>query len=128
MILHVHWKTGAKSGCFTLVQPREKICKQMPVGDSHTTDIMCLPQESGERVNHEKSSEERVWVTSSLKPSMQCQKVAEKAMQTLDVVKRTYKHVTKYHCLVVTLTLSILDIRPHLKVCVQACCPSLARH
>jgi len=79
-------------------------------------------------VNHEKSSEERVWVTSSLKPSMQCQKVAEKAMQTLDVVKRTCKHVTKYHCLVVTLTLSILDIRPHLKVCVQACCPSLARH
>ena len=36
-----------------------------------------------------------VWITSTLHPSVQCQKSYAKAMQSLATIKRTFKYITR---------------------------------
>ena len=65
----------------------------------------------------------KVWITSKLQPSIQCQKAYSRAMQSLATVKRTFKFVSKE-------SLNILYkayIRPHIKFCVQAWNPYYAK-
>lgn len=105
------------------IQPEK--CKLMKVGKSpHKTYTMT--HKTGATVYLETTNEEKdvgVWVTTNLKPTVQCQKAAKKAMQALGMVKRSFKHMTKKSF----VTLYRAYVCPHLKFCVQAWCPYLAK-
>ena len=62
-----------------------------------------------------------VYLSSDCKPSLQCTKAAEKAMQSLRIIKRTFNYIDKDGFAV----LYRAYIRPHLEYCVQAWCPYL---
>ena len=54
---------------------------------------------SGGRIDIESINEEKdvgVWVTTDLKSLTQCQKASKKAMQTIGMVRRSFRHMTKY--------------------------------
>jgi len=64
-----------------------------------------------------------VWCTKDLKPSLQCQKAAAKAMQVLGLLKRSFKHFS-----IDLLTfLYKMCVRPHLEYCIQVWSPYLAK-
>jgi len=64
-----------------------------------------------------------VWCTKDLKPSLQCQKAAAKAMQILGLLRRSFKHF-----LVDLLTfLYKMYVRPHLEYCIRVWSPYLAK-
>ena len=90
-------------------------CKLMQVGRPSPRNYT-MANKSAARVDLESITEEKdvgVWVTTDLKSSTQCQKASKKkAMQALDMVKRSFKHITKDSF--VTL------YRAHLEFCVQA--------
>ena len=65
-----------------------------------------------------------VWITSRPDFILQCDKVFAKAMQSLGLIKRTFKHLTKESF----LTLYKTYVRPHLKYCVPIWSPYLAKH
>ena len=56
-----------------------------------------------------------IWMDSALKFSMQCSKAANKAMQALGWIKRTFKYITPQSFLILYKTY----IRPHLEYCTQ---------
>ena len=64
-----------------------------------------------------------MWVTTDPKSSMQCQKASKKAMTALGMVRRSFKHMTKYSF----VTLYRAYVRPHLEFCVQAWSPYMAK-
>ena len=81
---------------------------------------------SGARVDLESINEEKdvgAWVTTDLKLSTQCQKASKKAMQAVDMVRRSFKHMTKYSF----VTLYRAYVRPHLEFCVQAWSPYMVK-
>ena len=64
-----------------------------------------------------------VFITSDCKPSTQCTKAAQKAMNSLRVIKRTFKYINKDSFTILYKTY----IRPHLEFCVQAWNPGLKK-
>ena len=64
-----------------------------------------------------------IWMDSALKFSMQCSKAANKAMQALGRIKRTFKYITPQSFLILYKTY----IRPHLEYCTPAWSPLLAK-
>ena len=64
-----------------------------------------------------------IWMDSALKFSMQCSKAANKAMQALGRIKRTFKYITPQSFLILYKTY----IRPHLEYCTPAWSPFLAK-
>ena len=57
-----------------------------------------------------------VYITNDCKPSPQCTKAAQKAMNSLRVIKRTFKHFDQEAFQILYRTY----IRPHLEYCVPA--------
>ena len=64
-----------------------------------------------------------VWFSSNLKPSLQCQKNSARAMQALDLGRRSFKYLTKESL----TTLYQVYVRPHLEYCVQSWSPYFAK-
>ena len=64
-----------------------------------------------------------VWISSTLHPSVQCQKSYAKAMQSLATIKRTFKYITKESFNILYKTY----IQPHIEYCVQAWSPYHAK-
>ena len=64
-----------------------------------------------------------VWLTNSLTPTLQCQKAANKAMQVMGMVRRSFKYLTKEFFLLLYKSL----IRPHLEYCIPSWSPYLAK-
>ncbi|XP_038064885.1 uncharacterized protein LOC119735252 [Patiria miniata] len=64
-----------------------------------------------------------VYICNNCKSSVQCAKSAQKAMNSLRVIKRTFKHITKDSFAVLYKTY----IRLHLEYCVQAWNPGLRK-
>ena len=64
-----------------------------------------------------------VWISSTLHPSVQCQKSYAKAMQSLATIKRTFKYITKESFNILYKTY----IQPHIEYCVQAWSPYYAK-
>ena len=64
-----------------------------------------------------------VWISSTLCPSVQCQKSYAKAMQSLATIKRTFKYITieSFNILYKTY------VRPHIGYCIQAWSPYYAK-
>ena len=65
-----------------------------------------------------------VWLTDSLTPTLQCQKAANKAMQVMGMIRRSFKYLTKESFLLLYKSL----IRPHLEYCIPAWSPYLAKN
>ena len=85
-----------------------------------------MTNRSGARVDLESINEEKdveVWVTTDLKSSTQCQKATTKGMQALDMVRRSFKQITKDSF----VTLYRAYVRPHLEFCVQAWSPYMVK-
>ena len=64
-----------------------------------------------------------IWCTSEMKPSLQVQKAVAKAMQTLGMIKRSFKYLSKDLFLFLYRTY----IRSHLEYCVPIWSPYLAK-
>ena len=64
-----------------------------------------------------------VWLTDSLTPTLQCQKTASKAMQVMEMIRRSFKYLTKESFLLLYKSL----IRPHLEYCIPAWSPYLVK-
>ena len=64
-----------------------------------------------------------VWVTSSLKPSLHCDKAAAAATRILGMLKRTFTKFSKELFIFLYKTY----VRPQLEYCVQLWCPYLAQ-
>ena len=93
-------------------------CIVLPLGNFRTTnytmtdasDIQtCLAQVS-------QTKDLGVWLTDSLRLTLQCQKAANKAMQVMGMIRRSFKYLTKESFLLLYKSL----IRPHLEYCI--CC------
>ena len=64
-----------------------------------------------------------VYITDDCTPSLQCTKAATKAMTSLRIIKRTFKHIDKESFPI----LYKAYIRPHVEYCVQAWNPYLVK-
>ena len=64
-----------------------------------------------------------MWCTSDKKPSLQVQKAVAKAMQTLGMLKRSFKFLSRDLYLFLYRTY----IRPHLEYCAPSWSPYLAK-
>ena len=64
-----------------------------------------------------------VRLTNSLTPTLQCQKAANKAMQVMEMIRRSFKYLTKESFLLLYKSL----IRPHLEYCIPCWSPYLAK-
>jgi len=64
-----------------------------------------------------------IWITSTLCPSLQCQKVYAKAMQSLATTKRSFKYIIKESFKILYKTY----IWPYIEYCVQAWSPYYAK-
>ena len=64
-----------------------------------------------------------VYITDNNKPSVQCTKAAQKAMNSLRVIKRTFKYINRESFAILYTTY----IRPHLEFCIQAWCPTMKK-
>jgi ribonuclease P/MRP protein subunit RPP40 len=60
-----------------------------------------------------------VWISSDLKPSLQCTRAANKAMVVLRSIKKSFRYIDR-RCF---LILYKCFVRPHLEYCVQAWSP-----
>ena len=85
-----------------------------------------MEEKNGERKDIEKTSLERdlgVYISDSLKPSLHCQKAANKGMMALRLLKMTFDRidVTNFKILYTTY------IQPHLEYCIQAAGPYTAK-
>ena len=64
-----------------------------------------------------------VYITNDCKPSTQCTKAAQKAMNSLRVIKRTFKHFDQEAFQIIYRTY----IRPHLEYCVPTWNPGMRK-
>ena len=64
-----------------------------------------------------------IWCTSEMKPSLQVQNAVAKAMQTLSMIKRSFKYLSKVSFLFLYRTY----IRLHLEYCAPIWSPYLAK-
>ena len=75
-----------------------------------------------------------VWLSSTLRPSVQCQKAYAKAMQNLAIIKWSFKSIThEWSFKNITQDLAIqyilykAYIQPHIEYCIQAWLPYYAK-
>ena len=64
-----------------------------------------------------------IWITSSLKPSLHCDKAAAAATRILGMLNRTFTKFSKELFIFLYKTY----VRPQLEYCIQLWCPYLAR-
>ena len=100
-----------------------KKCKYMSIGPVLTTTTSYTIMDA-DNIDHSLSTTDcekdlGVWISSTLCPSVQCQKSYAKAMQSLATIKRTFKYITieSFNILYKTY------IRPHIEYCIQAWSP-----
>ena len=90
---------------------------------SYTMETSASPRSQVElsKVNFEKDL--GIWTTSSLKPSLHCDKAAASATRVLGMLKRIFTMISKGLFIFLYKTY----VRPHLEYSVQLWCPYLAR-
>ena len=103
-----------------------KKCKYMSIGPQSATSSYTIID--ADNISHSLSRTDcekdlGVWISSTLHPSVQCQKCYAKAMQSLATIKRTFKYITKESFNILYKTY----IRPHIEYCVQAWSPYYAK-
>ena len=103
-----------------------KKCKYMSVGPQLATTSYTITD--ADNVGHSLSTTDcekdlGVWITSTLHPSVQCQKSYAKTMQSLATIKQTFKYITKESFNILYKTY----IRPHIEYCIQAWNPYYAK-
>ena len=99
-------------------------CKGMHIGKN--TGANYTMETLGSTVELTKKDFEKdlgVWVTSSLKPSLHCDKTAAAATRILGMLKRTFTKFSKELFIFLYKT----SVRPQLEYCVQLWCPYLAQ-
>ena len=98
-------------------------CKLLQLGNSSPANYYLSSSDGFSRPLICKVTEEKdlgVWCTSDMKPSLQVQKAVTKAMQTLSMLKRSFRFLLRDSFLFLYRTY----IRPHL----EYCAPSWSLH
>ena len=101
-------------------------CKLLQLGNPIPTNYYLHNPNECSRSLTSRAPEEKslgIWCTSEMKPSLQGQKAVAKAMQTLDMIKGSFKYLSKDSLLLLYRTY----IRPHLKHCKPIWSPYLAK-
>ena len=101
-------------------------CKLLQLGNSSPANYYLSSPDGFFRSLICKVTEEKdlgVWCTSDMKPSLQVQKAVNKAMQTLGILKRSFKFLSRDLFLFLYRTY----IRPHLEYCTPSWSPYLAK-
>ena len=101
-------------------------CKLLQLGNSSPANYYFSSPDGFFRSLICKVTEEKdldVWCTSDMKSSLQVQKAVTKAMQTLDMLKRSFKFLSRDLFLFSYRTY----IRPHLEYCAPSWSPYLAK-
>ena len=103
-----------------------KKCKHMSIGPQSAINSYTITDANV--VTHSLSTTDcekdlGVWISSTLHPSVQCQKSYAKAIQSLATIKRTFKYITKESFNILYKTY----IQPHIEYCVQAWTPYYAK-
>jgi hypothetical protein len=99
-------------------------CKKLSVGNTPFSEYYI--EEGSIRTTIQAVREEKdlgIFVSEDLKWSLQCGKVASKAMMALGLIKRTFPCLNKE----LFLTLYSTYVRPHMEFCVQAWSPYLQK-
>ncbi|XP_072014972.1 uncharacterized protein [Amphiura filiformis] len=96
-------------------------CKTMHFGNANPEVDYIMDGVTLEAIQEEKDL--GVYLTSDCKSSVQCTKAAQKAMNCLRVIKRTFKFINRDSFTI----LYRAYIRPHLEYCVQAWSPGLRK-
>ena len=100
-------------------------CKCMSIG-STTTTLYNLTDANNNQHNlfiTDCKKDLGIWLSSTLHPSVQCQKAYSKAMQSLATIKRSFKNITQDSFNILYKTY----IRPHIEYCIQAWSPYYAK-
>ena len=101
-------------------------CKLLQLGNSSPANYYLSSPDGFFRSLTCKVTEEKdlgVWCTSDMKPSLQVQKAVTKAMQTLGMLKRSFKFLSRDLFLFLYRTY----IRPHLEHCAPSWSPYLTK-
>jgi len=99
-------------------------CKVMRIG--HNIKTQYYMKDNGINRRLMETDEERdlgIFITSDLKPSLQCVKAANKAMSVLGMVRRNFKRLDVEGFRIIYKGY----IRPHLEYCIQAWSPFLVK-
>ena len=108
-----------------LLRLNVKKCRCMSIGSTTTTSYN-LTDASNNQHNLSTTNCEKdlgIWLSSTLRPSVQCQKAYSKAMQSLATIKRSFKNITQDSFNILYKTY----IRPHIEYCIQAWSPYYAK-
>ena len=89
-------------------------CKTMHMGFNNPMGEYTMNGITLQDISQEKDL--GVYITDNNKPSVQCTKAAQKAMNSLRVIKRTFKYINRESFAILYTTY----IRPHLEFCIQA--------
>ena len=96
-------------------------CKTMHIGSKNPEVKYTMDGVVLEAIDQEKDL--GVYIPNNCKPSAQCSKADQKAMNSLRVIRRTFKFIDKGSFAVLYKTY----IRPHLEYCVQAWNPCMQK-
>jgi len=102
-------------------------CRHMQVGHELSTSYTLINDFDGGRTVLDKTTDEKdlgIWCSNTLSPSLQCHKATAKAMRSLGLIKRTFKHITLQF---LPFLYKTYYIRPHLEYCVPVWSPYLNR-
>ena len=102
-------------------------CKVMHCGSSNLGHEYYMNTVAGDPMVLQKTLEEKdlgVHITSSLKPTVQCQKAANKAMSALRLLRSTFSCLTQENFRILSTTY----VRPHLEYCLQAVGPHMKKN
>jgi len=97
----------------------------MHIGHKLPTEYY-MEEDAGGKVKIEETTMEKdlnIYITSDLKPSTQCVKVARKARSVLAMVRRNFKRLDADDFLLIYKTY----VSPHMKYCIQAWSPHLVK-
>ena len=95
-------------------------CKVMHIGHKFKTFYKMSDNGIDKQLQEVREEKDlRVFVTSDLKPSMQCITTANKAQSVLRMIKRNFPKIDKESCNILYKTY----VRPYLEYCVQAWSP-----
>ena len=95
-----------------------KKCKCMSIGSTTTTPYNLIDASNNQHNLSITDCEKDlgIWLSSTLRPSVQCLKAYSKAMQSLATIKRSFKYITQDSFSILYKTY----IRPHIEYCIQA--------
>ena len=96
-------------------------CKTMHKGINNPMGEYTMNSTTLQDISQEKDL--GVYITDNNKPSIQCTKAAQKAMNSHRVIKRTFKYINRESFAILYTTY----IRPHLEFCIQAWCPTMKK-